>query len=57
MKLISNNPIFKLRNHIILLIKTTAAQNKIALSYHRVRGLYSLAAVFATTIYSLLLLP
>ena len=34
----------------ILLTKTTAAQNEIALSYHRVRGLYFLAVVFAATI-------
>ena len=31
----------------ILLTKTTAAQNEVALSYHRVRGLYFLAVVFA----------
>ena len=30
----------------ILLTKTTAAQNEVALSYHKVRGLYFLAAVF-----------
>ena len=34
----------------ILLTKTTAAQNEVALSYHRVRGLYFLAVVFATTV-------
>ena len=34
----------------ILLTKTTAVQNKVALSYHRVRGLYFLAIVFAATI-------
>ena len=34
----------------ILLTKTTAARNRVALSYHSVRGLYFLAAVFATTI-------
>ena len=34
-----------------LLIKTTAARNEVALSYHRVRGLYFLAVVFAATIY------
>ena len=34
----------------ILLPKTTAAQNEVALSYHRVRGLYFVAAVFAVTI-------
>ena len=34
----------------ILLTKTTAAQNEVALSYHRVRGLYFLAVVFVATI-------
>ena len=34
----------------ILLTKTTAAQNDVALIYRRVRGLYFLAAVFAATI-------
>ena len=34
----------------ILLTKKTAAQNEVALSYHRVRGLYFLAVVFAATI-------
>ena len=29
----------------ILLTKTTAAQNEVALSYHKVRGLYFLAIV------------
>ena len=38
---------------IILLTKTTAAQNEGALSYRGVRGLYFLAVVFATTILSL----
>ena len=33
-----------------LLTKTTAAQNEVALSYDRVRGLYFLAVVFAATI-------
>ena len=33
-----------------LLAKITAAQNEDALSYHRVRGLYFLAVVFAATI-------
>ena len=36
--------------HPILLTKTTAAQNDVALSYHRVRGLYFLPVVFAATI-------
>ena len=35
----------------ILLTKTTAPKNEVALSYHSVRGLYFLAVVFATTIY------
>ena len=35
---------------IILLTKTTAAQNKVALSYDRVRGPYFLAVVFVSTI-------
>ena len=34
----------------ILLTKTTAAQNGVALSYHSVRGIYFLAVVFAVTI-------
>ena len=34
----------------IFLTKTTAAQNKVLLSYHRVRGLYFLVVVFAATI-------
>ena len=34
----------------ILLTKTTAAQNEVALSYHGMRGLYFLAVVFASTI-------
>ena len=36
--------------YTILLTKITAAQNEVALSYHRVRGLYFLAAIFAATI-------
>ena len=35
---------------VILLIKTTAAQNEVALSYHKLRGLYFLAVVYATNI-------
>ena len=31
----------------IVLTKTTASQNEVALSYHSVRGLYFLAVVFA----------
>ena len=34
----------------ILVTKTTAAQNESALSYHRLRGLYSLAVVFVRSI-------
>ena len=33
----------------ILLTKTTAAQNEVSLSYHRVRRLYFLAVVFVAT--------
>ena len=36
---------------IILLTKTIAAQNEAAHSYHKVRGLYFLAVVFAATIH------
>ena len=36
----------------ILLTKTTAAQNKVALSRHRIRGLYFLAVILATTLKS-----
>ena len=35
----------------ILLTKTTAAQNEVALSYHSVRGLIFLAVVFVTNIF------
>ena len=34
----------------ILLTKITAVQNEVALSYNRVRGLYSLAVIFAANI-------
>ena len=34
----------------ILLTNTAAAKNEVAFSYHRVRGLYSLAVVFPATI-------
>ena len=34
----------------ILLTKTISAQNEVALSYHRVRGLYFMAVVFVATI-------
>ena len=35
----------------ILLTKTTAVQNGVALSYHKVRGLYFLAVVFVRSLY------
>ena len=35
----------------ILLTKTTAVQNEVALRYYRVRGLYFLTVVFVTTVY------
>ena len=35
---------------VTLLTKITAAKNEVALSYHRLRGLYFLAVVFAATI-------
>ena len=38
----------------ILLTKTTAAQNGVAISYHKVRGLYFQAVVFVRSIYELL---
>ena len=37
-------------NSIILLTETTAAQNKVALSYHNVRGLYFSGSCFCGTI-------
>ena len=40
---------------ITLLTKTTTTQTEDALSYYRVRGLYFLAVVFATTILLILL--
>ena len=36
--------------NLTLLTKTTAVQNEVALTYHKVRGLYFLAVVFAATI-------
>ena len=36
--------------YTILLTKTTTARNDVALSYHRVRGLYFRAVVFVATI-------
>ena len=41
----------KLQPSTILLTKTTAEQNEVALSYHKVRGLYFLAIVFVRSIY------
>ena len=35
---------------ITLLTKIAAAQNEVAVSYYRVRGLYSLAVIFAAAI-------
>ena len=40
----------RVRGRYILLTKTTAAQNGVALSYHKVRGLYFLAVVFVRSI-------
>ena len=37
-------------NRYMLLIKIAVAQNEVALSYHRVRGLYFLAVIFAANI-------
>ena len=39
-----------MENTNILPTKTTAAQNKVALSYYRVRGVYFLAVIFASII-------
>ena len=47
-----NAHIFILLNIIILLTKTTAAQNEVALCYHRLHGLYFPAVVSVTTICS-----
>ena len=38
----------------ILLTITTAAQNEVALSYHRVRELHFLAVVFVATVYNII---
>ena len=38
--------------YYIFFKKTTATKNEVALSYHRVRGLYFLTVAFATTITS-----
>ena len=42
--------VLKASRTITVLTKTTAAQNEVALSYHRVRGLYSQAVVIEATI-------
>ena len=49
----NGNKNLRVRFHIyiiILLTKTTAAQNEVALSYYRMRGLYFLTVIFAATI-------
>ena len=38
----------------ILLAKTTAARNEVSLIYHRVRGVYFLAVVFAATVHNII---
>ena len=38
-------------NNIILLTKTTVARSEVALSYHKVRGLYFLVVVFEASIF------
>ena len=43
-----------IKNYIILLTKTTDAQNEVAPSYHIVRGLYFVAVVFVAAIVNLL---
>ena len=45
----TTSDVFKQSQVCILLTKTTAAQNEVALSYHKVHGLYFLAVVFVTT--------
>ena len=45
------SPLMNSRNTAtILLTKITAARNEVALSYHRVRGLYFLINIFTVTI-------
>ena len=39
--------------YYILLTKVTAVQNEVALSYHKVRGLYFLAVVIAEAMFCL----
>ena len=48
--LYSYNSFYNYWRQVILLKKTTAAQNEDALGYHRVRGLYFQAVVFVATI-------
>ena len=48
--IIKTHRVFIILRTIILPTKTTAAQTEVALSYHRVRGLYFLAVVFVATI-------
>ena len=38
------------RGCVVILTKTTAAQNEAALGYYRVRGLYGLEVIFVATI-------
>ena len=49
MQTIIKRPVGACSVKIKLLKEATAVQNEVALSYHRVRGLYFLAVVFATT--------
>ena len=39
---------------VVLLTEITAAQKEVAISYHRVSGLYFLTVIFAATIVSLI---
>ena len=47
--------VFSIGVNTILLAKTTAAQNEVAHSYHKVRGLYFQAVVFVRSVIALLL--
>ena len=44
----------KLGLNTMLLTKITVVQNEVALSYHKVRGLYFLTVIFAATVVALL---
>ena len=44
------NRVYILYIEHIFLTKITAMHNEVALSYHRVRGLYTLAVIFAANI-------